>query len=75
MPIEFSDATDYDKIEAGDKFYIDNLPEAVKASDKVKIVKADSSFEFEGKLELSERDREILLSAGLLNFTREKANG
>jgi aconitate hydratase len=75
VPIEFSDAANYDKIESGDELRIDNLPEAVKAGDKIRIVKADGSFEFEGKLELSERDRKILLSAGLLSYTRKKANG
>ena len=75
VPIEFADQADYDKIDSGDEFHIDNLIEAIKASDKVKIVKADGSFEFVGKLELSPRDREILLSAGLLNYTCKRANG
>jgi aconitate hydratase len=74
VPIEFADPADYDKIDSGDELQIDNLLEAIKANDEVKIVKADGSFEFVGKLELSERDREILLSAGLLNYTRKKAN-
>ncbi len=75
VPIEFADPADYDKIKCGDELHIDNLIEAIKASDEIKIVKTDGSFEFVGKLELSERDREILLSAGLLNYTRKKANG
>jgi aconitate hydratase len=75
VPIEFADPADYDKIESGDELHIDNLLEAIKASDEIKIEKADGSFEFVGKLELSERDREILLSTGLLNYTRKKANG
>jgi aconitate hydratase len=75
VPIEFADQADYDKIECGDELHIDNLIEAIKVSDKVKIVKSDGSFEFIGKLELSGRDREILLSAGLMNYTRKRANG
>jgi aconitate hydratase len=75
VPIEFAQPADYDKVECGDELVIDNLLEAIKGSDTVKIVKADSSIEFVGKLELSERDREILLAAGLLNYTRKKANG
>jgi aconitate hydratase len=74
VPIEFAEPADYDKIECGDKLVIDNLLEAIKGSDKVKIINATSSFEFVGKLELSARDREILLSAGLLNYTCKKAN-
>jgi len=75
VPIEFADPTDYNKIEQGDELRIDGLHEAIKSSDTVKIVKADGSFDFVGKLELSNRDREILLSAGLLNYTRKKTDG
>ena len=75
VPIEFSDPADYDKIEPGDELQIDNLIEAVKSSDTVKIVNANGSLEFIGKLELSDRDREILLSSGLLNYTKNKTNG
>ncbi|MCH7558150.1 MAG: aconitate hydratase [Planctomycetes bacterium] len=74
VPIEFAEPADYDKIECGDELVIDNLLEAIKGSNKVKIINATSSFEFVGNLELSARDREILLSAGLLNYTRKKAN-
>jgi hypothetical protein len=54
---------------------IDDLLEAIKSGDTVKIVKADGLFEFTGRLELSDRDREILLSAGLLNYTQKKTDG
>jgi aconitate hydratase len=74
VPVEFADPADYDKIEPGDELQIDNLLEAVKSSDTVKIVKADGSFEFTGRLELSGRDREIMLSTGLLNYTRKRAD-
>jgi len=73
VPIEFADPADYDKIESGDELQIDNLPEAVKSGNEVKISKTDGSFEFTGKLELSGRDRDILISAGLLNYTAEQA--
>jgi aconitate hydratase len=74
VPIEFADPADYDKLEQGDELRIDGLLEAINSSDSVNIVKADGSFDFVGKLELSDRDREILLSAGLLNYTSNKFN-
>jgi len=73
VPIEFADPEDYDKIESGDELQIDNLPEAVKSGKTVKITRADGSLEIVGRLEFSERDREILLSAGLLNHTKKAA--
>jgi aconitate hydratase len=74
VPIVFAEPSDYDKIKPGDRLQIDNLLEAIKGKDEIKIIDKTSSFEFVGKLELSDRDRKILLSAGLLNYTRNKAN-
>ncbi|UCE99476.1 MAG: aconitate hydratase [Planctomycetota bacterium] len=74
VPIEFAKPADYDKIKTEDLLQIDNLLKAIEHSDEVKIIDASNSFEFAGKLTLSARDREILLSAGLLNYTRKKVN-
>jgi aconitate hydratase len=75
VPVEFAEPGDYDRIESGDELVIDNLLEAIKFSDEMKIAKADGSYEFVGRLGLSKRDREVLLAGGLLRFTREHANG
>ena len=74
VPIEFAGQADYDKIKPGDRLQIDNLLEAIETSDEVKIIDKTGSFEFLGKLVFSAREREILLSAGLLNYTRKKVN-
>jgi aconitate hydratase len=74
VPIVFAELSDYDKVKPGDRLQIDELLEAIKSKDEVKIVDKTSSFEFLGKLELSDRDRRILLSTGLLNYTRNRAN-
>ena len=75
VPVEFGEPGDYDRIEPGDELVIDNLLEAIKGGDEVKIAKADGSYEVVGRLGLSKRDREVLLSGGLLRVTREHANG
>jgi aconitate hydratase len=72
VPIEFVNPADYDKINPDDELQIDNLLDTIKNSNTIKIKKKDGSFEFTGKLELSQRDREILLSAGLLNYVYGK---
>jgi aconitate hydratase len=74
VPIEFADPADYDKIQPDDQLQIDNLLEAIKNSDQVTIINKTASFEFAGKLVLSDRERQILLSTGLLNYTRKKTN-
>lgn len=75
VPIEFADPKDYDRINPDDKLRIDNLIEAVRKKDEVKIVDETGGFEFVSRLALSSRDREILLNTGLLNYTLVKTNG
>ena len=75
VPIRFAEAADYDRLTAGDELAIDDLLGAIRSSETVTIRKQDGSFAFTGKLELSARDRDILLAAGLLNYTRQKAHG
>jgi aconitate hydratase len=75
VPIEFAEPSDYDNVKFGDSLFIDKLVEAITKKDEVKIKEAKGSYEFLGKLVLSKRDRDILLSAGLLNYTLKKANG
>jgi aconitate hydratase len=75
VPIVFTQPGDYDKIKPGDRLQIDGLLEAIKSGNEIKIVDKTSSFEFTGRLELTDRERKILLSAGLLNYTRNSTFG
>jgi aconitate hydratase len=74
VPIELANQDDYEKISQGDNLRIDSLVDAIKGKDEVKIVEEKSRYEIMGKLNLSGRDREILLSGGLLKYTLERAN-
>jgi aconitate hydratase len=74
VPVEFADENNYDKISQGDELVIDNLLNAVKNSNEVKIENKSKGFEFIGKLNLSVRDREILLSGGLLAYTKKRSS-
>ncbi len=73
VPVEFADPADYDRIRDGDELQIDNLLGAIEDGDEVRLIDKTGSFEFASRLDLSKRDREILLAAGLLNYTRGKA--
>jgi aconitate hydratase len=73
VPIEFAETGDYDKVKADDTLEIDKLLEAIKGADEVRITNTSGKYEFVGKLNLSSREREILLSAGLLNYTHKRA--
>ncbi len=74
VPIELANQDDYEKISQGDKLQIKGLIDAIKGKDEVKIAEQKGRYEIIGKLNLSGRDREILLSGGLLKYTLERAN-
>jgi len=73
VPLEFADACDYDRIQADDQLRIEGLIDAITSRDRITVADATAGFEFQCKLDLSPRDRDILLAAGLLNYTRKKA--
>jgi aconitate hydratase len=74
VPIEFAGEDDYDEVKPGHVLRIESLLEAIEFNDKVKVIDETGEFEFEGRLVLSERDRKILLSGGLLSYTRRRFN-
>lgn len=72
VPIIFAKPGDYEKIKPGDRLQIDNLLTAIESGDELKIIDTTNSFEFVGKLELSDRERKILLAGGLLAYTNKQ---
>ncbi len=73
VPLVFADPSDYDRINPGDALVFKDLHQAVANLDRIPIAKADGTLEFTARLELSPRDRAILLAGGLLSFTRLEA--
>jgi len=72
VPMVFAQNGDYDKINQDDEIEIAQLQEEISKGDTVKAVNKTSGFEFEVKLQLSQRDRDILLAGGLGEYTRKK---
>lgn len=75
VPIEFANPDDYDKVSSGDELEIENLPEIIKERNEIAIANKSRNFEFTGRLNLSGRDREILLAGGLLSYTSSRQGG
>ena len=71
VPIELADTSDYDKINAEDQLRIDGLIAAVRDAETVTIINETSGIELRANLNLSVRDREILLAGGLLSYTKD----
>ena len=73
IPMTFADESDYDKIDMLDELKIENLIENLKSSDSVIVKNVTKGVDIKAKLDLSERQRAMLIAGGLLNYTREKA--
>jgi len=69
IPFEFVNTTDYDKVKQGTMIRIDNVVDAL-SNDRKTIGAAVNGSKIELKLDLTERQRKILIAGGLLNYTK-----
>ena len=69
LPVTFKDPSDYDKLEQEAVLSVSNIIRGMEEGSLT--VKTDSGFSFEVNCDLTERQRAILLTGGLLNYTRE----
>ena len=70
VPFTLENENDYDVIAEGDKIRINGLYEAVKGSDTAILENLTSKNSIPLKLTLTDRQRQILLSGGLLEYTK-----
>jgi aconitate hydratase len=68
IPMTLKNEDDYDKIPEGASVRIDGFKDAVAESDKAYLTVGEESYEL--CLDLTERQREILLAGGMLNYTK-----
>ena len=76
LPLTFKDAADYDKINMLDELVIENAREQVEAAASgktVTITNKTQGYSFETELVISDRQKDMLLAGGLLNYTKENA--
>ena len=71
IPMTFENESDYDRIDQMDDFKISGLKSAILTEDRIAVTNVTKGFDFMVKLELSDRQREMLKMGGLLNYTRE----
>jgi aconitate hydratase len=70
LPATFSNASDYGKINQGDKIEIPDLKKAVKSDNTLAIVNKTGKKKITLNITLTERQRKIILAGGLLNYTK-----
>ena len=76
LPLTFKDAADYDKINMLDELVIENARvqvEAAASGKTVVITNKTQGYSFETELVISDRQKDMLLAGGLLNYTKENA--
>ncbi len=68
IPMMFVDENDFDKIEQSDELSMRDITKAVKFEETFIIRNVTKNYDFKVKLELSKREREIILVGGVLNY-------
>ncbi|UYO63197.1 aconitate hydratase [Acetobacterium wieringae] len=71
LPLVFASEADYDTIELNDELVIENALEAVK-SGKANLINKTKGLTYVMMLEVSERQKEMLLAGGLINLIKLK---
>ena len=69
LPLEFVDECDYDDITLGDNIVMENIREQLQSSDEITVINKTKNREYKCKCVLTPRQKEIILSGGLLNYT------
>jgi len=70
LPLEFANPQDYETIQQGGRIVLRNVPEQVKNKDT--ILAEVNGNRIKLKINLTERNREIILAGGLLNYIKSK---
>ncbi len=70
LPATFENPSDYEDIAQGDLLEVASVREAVRNSDYLEIENKAKGKKYSVKINLSPRQREIILAGGLLNYTK-----
>ena len=73
VPLTFVNGSDYDRIEQGDELELNGIRAAIAEAGAVRLTNKSKQEEYELTYDLSDRQREMLLAGGLLNYTRENS--
>ena len=72
LPFTFKNEADYDKIAQGDELALPEIRERLKSNESIVLKNITKGEEYElDSSHLSERQRDMLLCGGLLDYTRE----
>ena len=72
LPLTFAHAEDYDAIDQGDLLALPDIRDRLQKGEPIVLYNKTKDREIALCCDISERQRDILLAGGLLNYTREQ---
>ncbi|MDD6175025.1 MAG: aconitate hydratase [Firmicutes bacterium] len=72
LPLTFANEADYDAVDQMDELELPDIRKAVAEGGKIIVKNKTKGTEFEAVATLSQRQKDILMAGGLLNYTREQ---
>jgi aconitate hydratase len=72
LPLLFRQSGDYEKIEKGDRLIVRDIRNALKGEQVYRVHNQTENYSFEAYSQLNDREKEIILSGGLLPNTRKR---
>ncbi len=71
LPLTFANADDYDRITQGDELSLKGIKNAIINNEPALLVNLTKNEEYAINYDLSQRQKDIILAGGLLNYTKE----
>lgn len=72
LPLVFVDPKDYDGIDQNDELELNNVRNTVESKNEIEVVNKTKNTKFQAKLDLSQRQKESILSGSLINIILSK---
>ena len=73
IPLQFVDEADYDRIDQMDELRLPRIKEELKQGTQVTLEDVTKGFTIQVEAQLTQRQREMVLAGGLLNYTKHQA--
>ena len=74
IPLNFKDASDYDKIDTNDKLVLPAIKSELSANSDITLINKTKNEEYKLICDVSERQKDILSAGSLLDFTKKENN-
>ena len=72
LPLTFADPDDYDRIDQGNELEIKDVRAKIENGEKLTLTNISKNEEYALDYDFSDRQRDMLLEGGLLNYTKAK---